>query len=56
MQHITGIPRNQMVFSSLEDGILQKNAVRFIDAFSRTRKGGWAIAQLRSISRRPTFK
>jgi hypothetical protein len=45
-----------MSFSSLEDGILQKNAVRFIDVFSRTRKGGWVIAQLRSTSRRPKFK
>jgi hypothetical protein len=25
MQHITGIPRNQMVFSSLEDTILPEN-------------------------------
>jgi hypothetical protein len=32
MQHITGIPRNQMVFSSLEDTILPENPVRFIDA------------------------
>ena len=33
MQHITGIPRNQMCFSSLEDTILLDNPVRFIDAF-----------------------
>ena len=33
MQYITGIARNQMVFSSLEDTILQDNPVRFIDAF-----------------------
>ena len=33
MQHITGIARNQMVFSSLEDTILPYNPVRFIDAF-----------------------
>jgi len=33
MQHITGLPRNQMVFSSLEDTILPENPVRFIDAF-----------------------
>jgi hypothetical protein len=33
MQHITGMPRNQMVFSSLEDTILPENPVRFIDAF-----------------------
>ena len=82
MQHITGIARNQMVFSSLKDTILLDNPARFIDAFvhsidsatvfgttgkkpawkrkngirlgvdqdhayawSRTIKGGWAIAQ-----------
>mgnify|MGYP000624275562 CR=1 FL=1 len=33
MQHITGIPRNQMVFSSLEEMILPDNPVRFVDAF-----------------------
>ena len=33
MQHITGIARNQMVFSSLEDTILLDNPARFIDAF-----------------------
>lgn len=33
MQHITGIPRNQMRFTSLEDTISQDNPVRFIDAF-----------------------
>ena len=33
MQHITGIPRNQMIITSLEDGISQENAIRFIEAF-----------------------
>ena len=33
MQHITGIPRNQMTFSSLEDSISFDNSIRFIDAF-----------------------
>ncbi len=33
MQHITGIPRNQMCFSSLEDTISTDNPIRFIDAF-----------------------
>lgn len=33
MQHITGIPRNQMYFSSLEDSILEDNPIRFIDFF-----------------------
>ena len=33
MQHITGIARNQMVFTSLEDSISEDNSVRFVDAF-----------------------
>ncbi|NRS93149.1 transposase, partial [Chryseobacterium sp. 16F] len=33
MQHITGIARNQMVFTNLEDPISQDNPVRFVDAF-----------------------
>ena len=33
MQHITGISRQQMRFSSLEDSISPDNQVRFIDAF-----------------------
>ena len=33
MQHITGIPRNQMSFSSLEEMISLDNPVRFVDAF-----------------------
>jgi hypothetical protein len=33
MQHITGISRYQMRFSSLEDTISLDNQVRFIDAF-----------------------
>ena len=33
MQHITGISRQQMHFSSLEDAISLDNQVRFIDAF-----------------------
>ena len=36
MQHITGIPRNQMCFSSLEDTISLDNPIRFIDAFVET--------------------
>jgi hypothetical protein len=56
MQHITGISRQQLQIRSLEDRISPDNPVHFIDAFSRTRKGGWAIAQLRSTSRRPKFK
>jgi hypothetical protein len=35
MQHITGIPRNQLFFSSLEDTILPEKPVRFIDALSK---------------------
>ncbi|WP_432221905.1 transposase [Flavobacterium sp. TMP13] len=34
MQHITGILRNQMCFSSFEDTISSENPIRFIDAFS----------------------
>ena len=33
MQHLTGISRQQMRFSSLEDTIRPDNQVRFIDAF-----------------------
>ena len=33
MQHITGIARNQMVFTSLEDPISEDNPVRFVDVF-----------------------
>ncbi|MBE0393056.1 transposase [Flavobacterium sp. PL002] len=33
MQHITGIARNQLYFSSLEETISADNPVRFVDAF-----------------------
>ncbi|TDD75161.1 transposase [Flavobacterium caseinilyticum] len=33
MQHIIGISRHQMRFSSLEDTISPDNQIRFIDAF-----------------------
>ena len=33
MQHITGILRNQMSFSSLEDTVSLENPIRFIEAF-----------------------
>jgi hypothetical protein len=33
MQHIIGISRQQLCFSSLEDTISPDNQVRFIDAF-----------------------
>ena len=33
MQHITGISRQQLQISSLEDKIALENPVRFIDAF-----------------------
>ena len=36
MQRITGIPRDQMCFSSLEDTIFADNPIRFIDAFVET--------------------
>ena len=34
MQHIMGIPRTQLNFGSLEEGISSDHTVRFIDAFS----------------------
>jgi transposase len=34
MQHISGIPRTQMSFSSLEDTISLNHEIRFIDAFT----------------------
>jgi hypothetical protein len=34
MQYIIGIPRNLIVFSSLEETILPENPVRFVDALS----------------------
>ncbi|MEG2309227.1 hypothetical protein [Chryseobacterium sp.] len=33
MLHVTGIARNQMVFTSLEDSIFEDNLVCFIGAF-----------------------
>jgi hypothetical protein len=33
VQHITGIPRNQMSIASLESRISIDNPIRFIDAF-----------------------
>ncbi len=34
MQHITGIPRNQMTFGSLEDSIATDNPIQFIKKLS----------------------
>jgi len=50
MQHITGIQRNQMMLSSLEDTITTDNPVRFIDAFVGTidlEKLGFSIRVLK---------
>ena len=33
MQHISGISRDQLSFSTLEDDIGKENPVRYIDAF-----------------------
>jgi hypothetical protein len=33
MQHIIGIPRNQLRLTRLDNSISQNNPVRFIDAF-----------------------
>jgi transposase len=57
MQHITGIPRNQMVFSSLEDTILPENPVRFVDAFVEAlslQSLGFSIQTIKSEGR-PSF-
>lgn len=57
MQHITGISRHQMRFSSLEDAISKDNQVRFIDAFVGhidLCKLGFAIKTLKAEGR-PSF-
>lgn len=33
MQHITGVPRGQIGFSSLEEKVEADNAVRWVDTF-----------------------
>jgi transposase/type II secretory pathway component PulJ len=58
MEHITGISRNQLVFSSLEDFISPDNQVRFIDAFVThldLAKLGFAIKRL-NCQGRPSYK
>ena len=58
MEHITGISRHQLYFSSLEDTISQDNQVRFIDAFVAhldLAKLGFAIKALKSQGR-PSYK
>jgi transposase len=57
MQHITGISRQQMRFSSLEDTISPDNQVRFIDAFVESidlSKLDFAIKTLKTEGR-PSF-
>jgi len=57
MQHITGVSRQQMRFSSLEDAISKDNQVRFIDAFVGhidLCKLGFAIKTLKAEGR-PSF-
>lgn len=57
MQHITGISRQQMRFSSLEDTISPDNQVRFIDAFVEhidISKLDFAIKMLKTEGR-PSF-
>lgn len=57
MQHIIGIPRNQMSFSSLEDTISLENPVRFIDAFVDAlslKSLGFEVKTLKSEGR-PSF-
>jgi transposase len=58
MEHITGISRNQLSFSSLEDLISPDNQVRFLDAFVdhlNLAKLGFAIRTLKSQGR-PSYK
>ena len=57
MQHITGISRQQLRFSSLEDIISPNNQVRFTDAFVEyvdLSKLGFAVKTLK-IEGRPSF-
>jgi transposase len=57
MQHITGISRQQLRFSSLEDTISLDNQVRFIDAFVESialSKLGFAVKTLKTEGR-PSF-
>ena len=57
MQHITGISRQQVRFSSLEDTISPDNQVRFIDAFVEyvdLSKPGFAVKTLKTEGR-PSF-
>jgi transposase len=58
MQHITGISRQQIRFSSLEDAISPDNQVRFIDAFVDNidlSKLNFAIKTLKTEGR-PSYK
>ena len=57
MQHISGIPRNQMTFASLECVISADNPIRFIDAFVETinlKTLGFDVQTLKSEGR-PSF-
>ena len=57
MQHITGIPRNQMVFTSLEQSVSEDNPVRFVDAFVENidlETLGFALQTLR-LEGRPSY-
>ena len=54
MQHIQGISRHQMRFSSLEEAIACDNQVRFIDAFVAfldLKKLGFAVTSIKSEGR-----
>ena len=57
MQHISGIPRNQIRFSSLEDSISLENPIRFIDAFIEAlalKSLGFSVQTIKSEGR-PSF-
>ena len=54
MQHITGISREQISFTSLEDFISKENTVRFIDAIVHQidlSKLGFAVQTLKKEGR-----
>ncbi|WP_246012397.1 hypothetical protein [Chryseobacterium salivictor] len=58
MQHITGIARNQMIFTSFEERISEDNSVRFIDAFVENinlKALGFELQTLK-MEGRPSFK
>ena len=52
MQPITGIARNQIIFTSLEEGISKDNPVNFIDAFVENRDMKTLGFELRTLKKK----